>query len=292
LKPSASEEKVRKSALDRWQVIVESIGIRFLEDQSVSEDLESVVKTILRSKATLTLVKRGHDFHRLVRFVLAQPGRGWPPTVEEVKEFFLVRCLTPTSRKSVSEALRFAKHVVGIKGIDEVCSNRFLQGLVAEGLEKKGLKKQAKELEPNEIFKMEEAAINGRALRKRGWSDVEINCLFGGLVGVSLRARCSDLQRSHGMVAGADDLLESASDRSKNAQSIQFRDRVSLTGPLRMFTGSKQWVYEWDDFRAEVGMDRVLKPSISECRANPIVYPVFPAHDGRKFLPERVKASS
>jgi len=283
VKSGPKEAAVRSRALEKWRSTLEGIGLEHIEDLKDPATLPQMLSTVMSRKASHTIVKRGGDFARVVRHLLTHKS-GWPPDIDDFLDFLEKRCKAATSARSTLEALRFAHHVVGVKGLAPLYTNRLANGIASRKLDQKAATRQARAFSPEEMRTIEQHCLDASA--RSEWSQGETMAVFGLQAQIVLRSRFADLGEVYALVEQGN-ILRAPTRKTKTAAETDRSSCLEMVGLTTMFARSRvKWFDAAGKWRRSQGMDDLMRDSIEEAKAHPLKYPLYPARNSAGWLQE------
>ena len=165
-----SEDMLRRRALIRWRVIVESdvsafdVGIQAeaeINSGHIIYNLSDVLNDIFSSKSASTLIKRSGDLLKYSNWCMSN-GIHCPWRLQESVVYTYIRDLkdnaAPSTASSFLSALRFSQHTIGLRAVPNVLTSR-VKGASDSLLSNRKTTKQAKPLTAFQVYKLERVAV-------------------------------------------------------------------------------------------------------------------------------------
>eukprot|EP00435_Cladocopium_sp_Y103_P002544 s1319_g1.t1 len=236
--------------------------------QKNSDGVEAcvILKACFGVKSPSTLLKRAAAFKKFFAWFeknqVCQELNRFPLPLEEpvVWEYFLhlkqqreADARGYTIPSSFLEAVRFAKFTLDLLGTDAVLGSRRLLGMSALEKKAKGPTKQAPGLEPEHIRRLHEVLHSASNNIDKLGAGCFLVCLYG-------RARWSDMRFvDHAVIEPGDSITFYTTEHKTASVGLRREQYMPIVVPWNGIC-SDDWLKEWLDVYAKVGLDLSKRP--------------------------------
>lgn len=249
-------------AIGRWRTVIEynfkasKLGeqlIQMMDNGATESDIQNCISDTFGIKNWKTLVKRAGSMLRFVEWaakdfsgVLPSGKLALPPTEHVVYQYISwlkQSSAPPSTAQAFVQALRFAKHTIGLKNVDNVLASGRVQGAAQKQLVLKRPMVQAVPLNCQMILALESAACNAPNVVDRVAAGAFCCILYA-------RARFGDAQRTEEIIWDMDPVncrgyIELRARQVKTAGTAEKKSRfLPMTAPVKGISGLN-WAQAW-----------------------------------------------
>lgn len=270
-----SMSQLWKTALRKWHVVFSCtrfsgfVGTKIMYEVANGLDPSGTIRDVLGTKSPKTACKRASTMLSFFSWAEKQKLNVWPISSDVVSAYIADGDKTKagcSKGKTLLEAFRFCKHVMGIGDLDDVLDNPIILGRVRRLESTRDTIKQSRPLKLSEVRALEDLLFSQANVHDRYISGCILFAIFS-------RSRWSDLsyldwialdvvETSLGLVG----FVESSTKFQKTGTSaLKKAMQMPLVAPIGGVT-DRLWAVEWFTVLKKVGLDPDAKPFGALCR--------------------------